>query len=346
MLFLQDNILSSSFSEGAGLDSIPKSPVVPDSLRTFTQTIIREVQADPHTFWQTTGESIMRFGMKVLLAIVIYMVGAWIIRYIKRLITRIFERRQTERTLATFISSLVSITLTVMLILATIGTLGVDTTSFAALLTAGGMAIGMALSGTVQNFAGGIMLLVFRPFKSGDYICTQGVEGFVVEVSIVSTKILTYSNRLVILPNGNLFTSTIENLSAQGALRLEWQVSVDYGVDAVACKEAILRILTSDERILSADSKIERPKSRVTVDNHDIAVNLAPVVVLDTLNSNDITFLARAWVKTKDYWPVKYAMQERFYTELPPQGFTFAYPHMDVHITHPVEMVNAPSLKK
>ena len=311
---------------------VPTPKVLPpDSIRQVTETIIQQVQTDPQTFWHGVLDSAIRFGLKVLVALLIYLIGAWLIRRVKRLLVRVFERRHTERTLASFICSFVSITLTVMLIIATIGTLGVDTTSFAALLAAGGMAIGMALSGTVQNFAGGIILLVFRPFKAGDFITAQGQSGTVMDVSIFSTKILTTDNRVVVLPNGALSNGTIENVSAQVLRRVEWQVSVSYGVDANGCMDAIRTILLSDKRILtSAD---ERPKnlSRSAVDTEGLPIP-NPTVVLSSLNSNDITFLVRAWVRTPDYWDVFYELNRRFYTELPPQGYTFAYPHMDVTI--------------
>lgn len=311
-----------------------------DSVHNAVQTVLQEVQTNPEGFWHQAAQDLMQFGLKVVAALVIYFVGAWIIRYIKRIINRIFERRKTEHTLATFVSSLVSIILTVMLILATIGTLGVDTTSFAALLAAGGMAIGMALSGTVQNFAGGIMLLIFRPFKSGDYIRAQDQEGYVMQVTIVSTKILTLNNKVVILPNGNIFTGNIENLSAQGILRIQWNISVDYGVDAKACKEAMMAIMRSDKRILNEANYPHIKKNatpmldptKVREIGHD------PSVIMVSLNSSDITFQARGWVYAKDYLAVQADLLERFYTELPPQGFTFAYPHMDVNITHPVEL--------
>lgn len=311
-----------------------------DSVHSTVQNVIQEVTTNPEGFWHNALQDMAQFGLKVLAALLIYFIGIWVIRYIKRLINRIFERRKTEHTLATFVSSLVSIVLTVMLILATIGTLGVDTTSFAALLAAGGMAIGMALSGTVQNFAGGIMLLIFRPFKSGDYIRAQDVEGYVMQVTIVSTKILTLNNKVVILPNGNIFTGNIENLSAQGILRVTWNISVDYGVDAKACKEAMIEIMRSDKRVLSEEKYPHVKKSanamldptKVRKINHD------PSVIMVSLNSSDITFQARAWIYARDYLSVEPDLLERFYTELPPQGFTFAYPHMDVKVTHPVEI--------
>ena len=233
---------------------IPTStPSIPptDSIRQVTEEIIRQATTDPETFWQGVMNSALHFGLKVIVALLIYVIGAWVIRRIKKLLYRVFDRRHTERTLATFISSLVSITLTVMLVLATIGTLGVDTTSFAALLTAGGMAIGMALSGTVQNFAGGIMLLIFRPFKAGDFIKASGESGTVMEVTIVSTKILTTDNRVIILPNGALFSGNIENVSAQPLRRVEWIVSVEYGSDAQKCMDTLQAIMRSHKLHLS-----------------------------------------------------------------------------------------------
>ena len=311
-----------------------------DSVHSTVQNVLHEVQTNPEGFWSSALQDLTQFGLKVMAALVIYFVGVWIIRYVKRILNRIFERKKTEHTLASFITSLVSIMLTVLLILATIGTLGVDTTSFAALLAAGGMAIGMALSGTVQNFAGGIMLLIFRPFKSGDYIRAQDQEGYVMQVTIVSTKILTLNNKVVILPNGNIFTGNIENLSAQGILRIRWNISVDYGVDAKVCKEAKMANMRSDPRILNEENYPHVKKNanamldpaKVRKISHD------PSVIMTSLNSSDITFQARGWVYAKDYLAVEPDILERFYTELPPQGFTFAYPHVDLNITHPVEL--------
>lgn len=333
MLLLQDIEVSEQAQQVA-------QKLSADSVHSTVQNVLHEVQTNPEGFWHHAAQDVLQFGLKVVAALVIYFVGAWIIRYIKRLINRIFERRKTEHTLASFVSSLVSIVLTVMLILATIGTLGVDTTSFAALLAAGGMAIGMALSGTVQNFAGGIMLLIFRPFKSGDYIRAQDVEGYVMQVTIVSTKILTLNNKVVILPNGNIFTGNIENLSAQGILRIQWNISVDYGVDAKACKEAMLEIMRSDQRILNEDNypHVKKSASPMLDPAKVRKINHNPSVIMVSLNSSDITFQARGWVYARDYLNVEADLLERFYTELPPQGFTFAYPHMDVKITHPVEM--------
>lgn len=317
------------------LDIEVPTPAIPpsDSIRAVTENIIKQATTDPESFWHGVLDSAIHFGLKVLVAFVIYLIGAWLIKRVKRLLVRVFERRHTERTLATFISSLVSITLTVLLVLATIGTLGVDTTSFAALLTAGGMAIGMALSGTVQNFAGGIMLLIFRPFKAGDFVTASGVSGTVMEVTIVSTKVLTPDNRVVVLPNGALFSSNIENVSAQPLRRVNWTVSVEYGSDAEKCMEALLEIVRSDKRILTSADQRPKTNSRSAVNTDGLPIP-DPFVALASLNENDISFVVRAWVHKEDYWDVFYDLNLRFYTELPQRGFNFAFPHMDVNITN------------
>ena len=308
-----------------------------DSVRLGAQHMIEYAKTDPHGFWQTVGETMLQFGLKVLAALLLYIVGMWLISLLKRALKRMFQRRQTEPTLASFISSFVSITLTILLVVISVSTLGVNTTSLAALLAAGGMAIGMALSGTVQNFAGGLMLLAFKPFKAGDFIEAQGQSGKVIEVNITATKILTPDNRVVILPNGALSNGTINNYSGRPLRRVEWSVSVSYGVDADACKQAILDILNSDERVLKADTdmnalykELNISKFQLSTVNYRMEAIPAPFVALKSLNESDITFVARVWVKGDDYWDVFFDMQQRFYTELPKQGFTFAYPHRDI----------------
>ena len=308
-----------------------------DSVREGAKQMIALAKEDPDSFWQIFGEKATQFGIKVLAALAIFIVGIFLIRWIKNILRRVFDKRDTEPTIASFVTSFVSISLTVLLVVITVSTLGVDTTSLAALLAAGGLAIGMALSGTVQNFAGGLMLLAFKPFKADDLIEAQGVLGKVVEVNITATKILTPDNKVVILPNGALSNGTINNYNGRPLRRVEWLVSVSYGVDAAACKKAIRTILDSDPRVLQADTDMEKLYKELNISafqlstvNYRMDAIPEPFVALKSLNENDITFVVRAWVKANDYWDVFFALQERFYTELPPQGFTFAYPHVDV----------------
>lgn len=308
-----------------------------DSVRQGAKQMIEYAKADPEGFWQEVGQQMLQFGLKVLAALAIFIVGIWIIRWVKNILKRMFERRKTEKTIASFVTSFASISLTVLLIVISVSTLGVNTTSLAALLAAGGMAIGMALSGTVQNFAGGLMLLAFKPFKAGDFIEAQGYSGKVTEVNITATKILTTDNRVVILPNGALSNGTINNFSGRPLRRVEWIVNLSYGIDAAKCKEAILAILNSEKRVLQADTDMKKLYKELNISNYQLStVNYrmdaipAPFVALKSMNESDISFVVRAWVRGDDYWDVFFAMQERFYTELPQQGFCFAYPHVVV----------------
>lgn len=263
-------------------------------------------------------ESVIRFGIKVLIALLIYFIGAWLIRKIRGMLRRIFERRKTEKAIASFVESLTSIALTVILAIITIGTLGVNTTSLAALLAAGGMAIGMALSGTVQNFAGGIMILVFKPFKAGDFIETEnGYSGTVSDVNIFSTKLTTTDNKIIVIPNATLSNGTINNFSENTMRRVEWLVGVEYGSDAEEVKAALGGIVSSEKRVLYMES----------------GAPADPLIAVNALQDSAVQYVVRVWVKSSDYWDVFYCLNERIYTELPQKGIGFPFPQMDVHIT-------------
>lgn len=309
----------------------------PDSVKQATADIIRQIQTDPSTFWNELMRSAIDFGLRVLVALIIYVIGIYLIRWVKKLLDKAYAKRKTEKTLASFITSFVSISLTILLIVITVSTLGVDTTSLAALLAAGGMAIGMALSGTVQNFAGGIMLLAFKPFKAGDFIEAQGFSGSVVEVNITSTKILTTDNCVVVLPNGALSNGTIKNYTGRPLRRVEWLVSVGYGTDAEAFKQAVLDMLNANERILKADTNMAKLYKELDISKYQLSTVgykmkaiPEPFVALKELNDSNITFVVRAWVRSTDYWDIYFGMEQLFYTELPKRGFSFAYPHVTV----------------
>lgn len=297
---------------------VPELPVHLDSLdiKADTQKLIEHVTTTPaEELLKELLSDIIQFGLKVLAALLIYCVGAWIIKKIKKILSNIFAKRHTEKAIASFTMSLVSITLTILLIILTVGTLGVNTTSLAALLAAGGMAIGMALSGTVQNFAGGIMLLVFKPFKAGDFIEAQGFSGTVSEVNIVSTKLRTTDNRTIVLPNGALSGGTINNISQNPTRRVEWKVTVEYGSDVQTARKVVLGMLASDKRVLTGSDAPAEPN-----------------VSLSALLDSSIELQIRCWVKTEDYWDVLYAINEQIYNELPQNGISFPFPQLDVHI--------------
>ena len=208
--------------------------------------------------------------------------------------------------------SITSIALTLILIIITIGVLGIDTSSFAALLAGGGMAIGLALNGTVQNFAGGIMLLIFKPFKSGDFIEAQGYSGTVSEVTITSTKLVTTDNRVIIIPNGALSNGTINNYSDQKFRRVDITVDVEYGSSSEEVKRILHSLIKDDSRILNEPAP--------------------PFIALSALKESGVQFTMRLWVNASDYWNVFFELTEEIYNELPKNGIKFPFPQLDINI--------------
>ena len=262
------------------------------------------------------ADKAVAFGLKLLAALAIYLVGAWAIRKIKGIVARIFERKKADAAISSFVQSVISIALTVILIIITIGAVGIDTTSIAALLAGGGMAIGMALNGTVQNFAGGLMIIAFKPFKAGDYIQAQGYEGTVAEVNIVSTKLTTVDNRTVIIPNGAMSNGSVNNFSQNKLRRLDWTVNVEYGTSAEVAKEVLMGLMKNESRIMTAAK----------------GAPADPFVALSSLSDSCIRFVMRAWVESSDYWDVNFEMNENIYKALPENGISFPFPQMDVHV--------------
>ena len=296
--------------------SIPIIPADSLDLKGSAEKFVEKVTTTPaDVLLKELGNDALQFGLKVLAALAIYFIGAWVIKRIKKLLGNIFERRKTDKAIASFTMSLVSISLTILLIILTVGTLGVNTTSLAAILAAGGMAIGMALSGTVQNFAGGIMLLVFKPFKAGDFIEAQGFSGTVSEVNIVSTKLTTTDNRVIVLPNGSLSSGTINNISQNPIRRLEWKIGVEYGSDIDVARKVILEILNKDSRVLHGKDAPDEPYIR-----------------LSALLDSSVEIQARCWVRTNDYWDLLWEVNELIYNELPKNGIDFPFPQLDVHL--------------
>lgn len=257
------------------------------------------------------------FGIKVLIAIALYFIGGWIIRRIKKVLRRVFERHDfLDPAIESFIMSITGIALWIMLIIAIISTLGIETTSFAALLAGGGMAIGLALNGTVQNFAGGIMILIFRPFRAGDFIEMQGFTGTVTEVTITSTKLTTTDNRVIIIPNGAISNGTINNYSHMPLRRLDLTVDVEYGTSSEKTCELLHTLIKQDARILTAETSGKAD----------------PFVALSALKDSSIQFVIRVWVKSEDYWDVNYDLLRKIYEELPKNGVQFPYPKLDINI--------------
>ena len=262
-------------------------------------------------------DKVVSFGIKVLVAVALYFIGGWLIRRIKKMLQKIFEKHDfLDQAIESFIMSITGIALWIILIIAIIGTLGIETTSFAALLAGGGMAIGLALNGTVQNFAGGIMILIFRPFKAGDFIEMQGFTGTVTEVTITSTKLTTTDNRVIIIPNGAISNGTINNYSHMPMRRLDITVDVEYGTSSEKTCELLQTLIKQDDRILTAETSGKAD----------------PFVALSSLKDSSIQFVVRVWVKSEDYWDVNYDLLKKIYEELPKNGVQFPYPKLDINI--------------
>ena len=287
-----------------------------DSSKVQIAKLADKLANDPGGFFATMWDKALEFGLKLLAAILIYIIGAWIIRRIRKWLVRRLEKRKAEKTLSSFVISLTTISLTVVLIIITISTLGVNTTSLAALLASAGVAIGMALSGTMQNFAGGLMILFFKPFRVGDYIKAQNYEGFVTDVSVVSTKLRTWDNRDIILPNGALFNGNIENHYQRDVRRIDWKVSVEYGASSDKVIEVLMGIARNQEKIIGSDT----PGASDAY------------VIVNQLQDSSVEYILRAWVKTTDYWVVLYAVNKAIYDELPRNGINFPFPQLDVHM--------------
>lgn len=288
-------------------------PIQADSLVTnLAQTAeqIKEMPFEEALEFVTRG--LLGFFWDILICIAVYIVGRWIIRYIDRLLERLFDRRKMEISLAKFVRSFVKTALYVMLIIGIVRKLGIDTSSFVALLASAGVAIGMALSGTLQNFAGGIMILLLRPFRIGDYVQTQGIEGSIKEIKLFNTVINTVDNKLITLPNGPIVNNVINNFSAENRRRVDLSVSISYGDDYDVARDAILAIIAADERIEK---------------------DPAPFVALGSLGESAVCITVRVWAKSEDYWGVYHSLNEHIYKQLPKKGVHFPFPQLDVHLT-------------
>ena len=250
-------------------------------------------------------------GSKILLAIVVFIVGRWIVRRLNKLLAKILEKRQVEASLSTFVKSLVNITLTLLLIIVVIGVLGIETSSFIALFASAGVAIGMALSGTLQNFAGGVMILLFKPFKVGDTIEAQGQSGTVREIQIFNTILATPDNKIIIIPNGGLSTGLMKNYSREATRRVDWEFGIAYGDDYTKAKAVIARLLDADGRVLK---------------------DPAYFIALTSLGESSVNIVVRAWVNAGDYWGVYFDMNEKVYKTFAEENLNIPFPQLDVHL--------------
>lgn len=257
-------------------------------------------------------ELILSYGPKLVGAILVWIIGGMVIKVLVNSFERILNKREIDDSLKPFLKGIIKSLLRVMLVISVLGMLGIEMTSFVAILGAAGLAVGMALSGTLQNFAGGVMILIFKPFKNGDLIEAQGHTGVVKEIQIFNTILKTPDNKTIIIPNGGLSTSSMINYSTEDQRRVDWSFGIGYGDKTEQAKDLLHKLMDEDPRILKTPAE--------------------PFVAVSELADSSVNFAVRAWVKAEDYWPVFFDMNEKVYNTFNKEGINIPFPQMDVHV--------------
>lgn len=256
-------------------------------------------------------EAIYTYGPKLLGGILVWIIGSFVIKILMRSFSKVMDKKKTDSSLKPFLMNLLSILLKVMLVISVLGMLGVQMTSFIAILGAAGLAVGMALSGTLQNFAGGVIILLFKPFKVGDYVDAQGHAGIVKEIQIFNTILLELDNKTVIIPNGPLSTGSMVNYSTEPTRRVDFSFGIAYGDSVDKARKLLFDIFKEDKRILTDPSYF---------------------VGLSEMADSSVNLTARAWVKGEDYWDVFFDINEKTYNTFNAEGISIPFPQMDVHL--------------
>lgn len=262
------------------------------------------------SWWLSLQAHAVTLGVTLLKALLVFIVGRLVISLLNRLVRKILSRRNIDPSVKTFVGSLVNVLLIVLLAVSIVAILGIETTSFAALLASAGVAVGMALSGNLSNFAGGLIILLFKPFKVGDYIEGQGESGTVREIQIFHTILTTPDNKVVYIPNGALSGGAITNYSREPLRRVDWTFGVDYGEDYQKVKGVITSIIARDTRIL------QEP---------------APFIALHALADSSVNVVVRVWVVSADYWDVYFDINQAVYETFNREGIDFPFPQLTVH---------------
>ena len=304
MTFLLQSDTTETIKDLIVSDSVQKA-----RLREVVDTVLNIDYNEPFNSLLSQGGWIL---FKIILAFAIYLVGKLITTWILRIMNLAFERRNVDASLRIFLRSMVQVVMMILVILAAVQTLGINTTSFVALFASAGLAVGMALSGTLQNFAGGVILLLLRPYRVGDFITAQGQSGTVREIGLFSTKISTPDNRIVYIPNSGISTSIIDNASQPDTRRVDWKIAIRYGDNIDIAREKIIEMLNADSRVLSEPA--------------------APMVVVSELADSAVILTVRAWTANSEYWNLTFDINEKIYKELPKHGINFPYPKLDVTI--------------
>jgi small conductance mechanosensitive channel len=261
------------------------------------------------------SDSIMPLLTNIAIAAAILFGGIWLAKRIKKYIAAIMEKREVDALLASFTSNIAYVALVAFVVIAALGQLGIQTTSFVAIIGAAGLAIGLSLQGSLSNFASGVMIIAFRPFKVGDFIEAGGVSGVVEGIQIFSTQMRTGDNKAIIVPNSNITGSNITNYSAKDTRRVDLVFGIGYEDDIKKAKEILMELATSDERVLKDPE---------------------PVVAVSELADSSVNFVVRPWVKTADYWGVYFDLTEAVKLRFDKEGISIPYPQQDVYM-HTVE---------
>ncbi|WP_121627412.1 mechanosensitive ion channel family protein [Poseidonibacter antarcticus] len=257
-------------------------------------------------------QSVIPYAINFLIAIAIFIIGKWIARKITNVVVLLLNKTNSiDVTLVKFFESIIYYILMIVVVLTALSKVGVETTSFFAILGAAGLAIGLALKDSLGNFASGVMLIMFKPFKVGDFVTVAGVSGSVKEISIFSSIIITGDNQKMIVPNGAITSGTIVNVNANPTRRVDLLVGIGYEDDIKKTKELLTNILESEDRIIQ---------------------NKGLTVAVSELADSSVNFVVRAWVNTPDYWAVKFALTEQVKLRFDKEGISIPYPQQDVHI--------------
>jgi small conductance mechanosensitive channel len=251
------------------------------------------------------------YGIKIIAAIIIFVVGRWIAKALKNVIKRMMAKGNVDEILVSFVGNLTYIALLAFVIIAALNQLGIQTTSFIAIIGAAGLAIGLALQGSLANFAAGVLMIIFRPFKVGDYIEGAGVAGAVEKVHIFTTQLKTPDNKTIIIPNAKIMGDNITNYSAKDTRRVDMVIGVGYGDDLKKVREILEDILAKDDRILK---------------------DPAPTIGVLELGDNSVNFAVRPWVKREDYWGAYFDVTETVKRRFDEEGISIPYPQRDVHL--------------
>lgn len=272
---------------------------------------VQEMFSTTPEWLETVQELLTKFGLKIIAAILVFVIGRWVAKLVKKILQKTMERTKVDPAVSGFVCSLVHAAVMVFVILAALGQIGVETTSFIAVLGAAGLAVGLALQGSLANFASGVLILLFRPFKVGDFIEAGGATGVVKEIHIFTTTITTVDNKREIVPNAKVMGDNITNYSAEGTRRLDLVGSISYGDSIDKAKAALLDEITKDDRVLN---------------------DPAPFVGVLSMSDSSIDLAVRPWVKVEDYWDVFFALNEAIKKRIEAEGMCIPFPQRDVHI--------------